>query len=178
MSAMVISAFPGCGKSTFYKNNSCYANENNKSKILDSDSSLFSWIYDEEGNKTDQRDPSFPSNYINHIKDNLDKADIIFVSSHKVVRDELEKAGINYVLIYPHKSLKNEWLIRFKERGNDDKFIQFQDQHWNEFIDDMSKETFPTLVELQPGESHYIDDDLMGRIYQNKFIDDLVKDIH
>ena len=55
----VISAFPGTGKTY------CY----NKLKelgieILDSDSSEFRWIKDENGNNTTKRNPDFPNNTI------------------------------------------------------------------------------------------------------------------
>ena len=42
MSTKIISAFPGCGKTYFHNNN--------KNTTLDSDSSHFSWIKDENGN--------------------------------------------------------------------------------------------------------------------------------
>lgn len=57
---------------------------------LDSDSSNFSWVKDENGNNTKERNPEFPKNYIEHIKSNIGKVDVIFVSSHKVVREALE----------------------------------------------------------------------------------------
>ena len=60
----VISAFPGCGKSW------CFNNLQDKYKMLDSDSSNFSWAYGEEGQKLG-RNPDFPQNYISHIKENL-----------------------------------------------------------------------------------------------------------
>lgn len=167
MKAKIISAFPACGKSTYYKKWSQYSQENvwrsrNNGdqvynnigepcgdKILDSDSSLFSWIYDENGNKTDQRNPDFPNNYIQHIKEYLDTEDAIFVSSHKGVRDALKHAGIPYYLIYPQKDMKDEWMRRFRNRGNDESFIKFQDEHWGEFIDDMENETYPTKIVLK-----------------------------
>lgn len=166
MAAKIISAFPACGKSTYYNDWSSYSKENHwrrqypdgrqvynnigepcGEKILDSDSSLFSWIY-ENGVKTNKRNPEFPQNYINHIKEHMNSEDIIFVSSHKVVRDALKKENIPYYLIYPHKDMKEEWMDRFKRRGNDESFIKFQDEHWDEFIDDMDNETFPTKIVL------------------------------
>lgn len=166
MRAKVVSAFPACGKSTYYREWSQYSEENvwrkrNNGeqvynnigepcghKILDSDSSLFSWIYDGDGNKTNVRNKDFPNNYIQHIKDHLNTEDIIFVSSHKVVREALKEAGIPYILIYPDKSLNDEWMRRFKDRGNDEAFIKFQDEHWDEFIDDMDAETYPEKIKL------------------------------
>lgn len=170
MKAKIISAFPACGKSTYYREWSQYSRENvwrrNRNgdqvytdsnpnipcgeKILDSDSSFFSWLYDENGNKTNERNPEFPQNYINHIKAHMDEEDIIFVSSHKVVRDALKEEGIPYYLVYPRKDMKEEWMWRFKKRGNDENFIKFQDEHWNEFIEDMENETYPTKIVLEP----------------------------
>lgn len=170
MRAKIISAFPACGKSTYYKNWSQYSPENVWRKknngeqvyrtgtnepcgdrILDSDSSLFSWIYDENGNKTDQRNPDFPNNYIQHIKEHMDTEDIIFVSSHKVVRDALKSEGIPYILIYPERNMKDEWMRRFRERGNSEAFIKFQDDNWDTFIDEMEAETFPHKETLYNG---------------------------
>jgi hypothetical protein len=166
MSAKIISAFPACGKSTYYKEWSQYSEENiwrkrvngeqvyNNmglpvgEKILDSDSSLFSWIYDENGNKTNERNPDFPNNYIRHIKKHMETDDIIFVSSHKVVRDALKENDIPYILIYPSINMKDEWIRRFKERGNDKSFIEFQKDHWDEFITDMMNETYPEKIQL------------------------------
>ena len=170
MSAKIISAFPACGKSTYYKKWSQYSPENvwrsgnngeqvyryfNPTipvgeKILDSDSSLFSWIYDENGNKTDVRNPDFPNNYIRHIKEHLDTEDIIFVSSHEVVRRALKENNIHYTLIYPNRSMKDIWLLRCKERGNDEAFINFIDSNWDKFIDEMESEAFPDKYVLEP----------------------------
>ena len=41
-----------------------------------------------------------------------------------------------------------EWLCRFAQRGNDEAFIKFQEEHWEEFIDDMDEETYPTTIVL------------------------------
>lgn len=129
----IISAFPGCGKTFCFKSN-------NELTILDSDSSNFSWVKDEKGNNTKERHPDFPENYINHIKSNIGKVDVIFVSSHKNVREALYNAGLNITLVYPDKDNKEEWIKRFKERGNDEKFISFISDNWDEFIDDIEND--------------------------------------
>ncbi|GLI90450.1 hypothetical protein [Bacillus subtilis] len=139
----VISGFPGVGKSYFTKQ---LANRGDKI-VLDSDSSEFSWL--EPG----VRHPDFPTNYIEHIKANLQTADIIFVSSHKVVRDALRVAGVDYTLVYPHKSLKDEYKRRYEARGSDTKFIQMIDKNWDSFIDEIESELFPRLVKLYEGET-------------------------
>ena len=100
----IISGFPGVGKSNFFKKSDL--------KVLDSDDSLF-----------DKRD--FPDNYINHIKNFIGKVDYILISSHDVVRRALEEHNIEYVLVYPSIELKEEYLERYKNRGNEDSFIAF-----------------------------------------------------
>lgn len=141
---MIISAFPGCGKTYFYEN----FKDKFKGGILDSDSSEFSWIKDKDGNNTNVRNPDFPNNYIQHIKDNSGKVDIIFVSSHEVVRNTLRENNIKYILVYPDKSLKEEWIERFKNRGDNDKFINFISSNWDNFIDEMINEEYSINFKL------------------------------
>ena len=138
---LIISGFPGVGKSYFKNNHS------NNMVILDSDSSNFSWL---EGTK--ERNPDFPNNYIQHIKDNIGKADIIFISSHKAVRDALKHNNIFYYLVYPCRYIKDEYLQRYKERGNAPAFIEFIDENWEDFVKDIEKETFPKLILLRRGQ--------------------------
>lgn len=169
MKAKVISAFPASGKSTYYREwsqyskNNVWRERNNGEqvlnnvglpcgdKILDSDSSQFSWVKDVNGNNTDVRNPEFPNNYIQHIKDHLETEDIIFVSSHDNVRKALEENNIDYYLVYPDKSLLDEWVYRMENRGNNEKFVNFITLNWDKFIDDIESETYPTKVKLEDG---------------------------
>lgn len=110
----IYSVFPACGKTWLYKHQKDYG-----LKILDSDSSKFSWICtnkDEDGNAIRGmrrvRNPDFPTNYIEHIKENIGKYDCIFVSSHASVREALDKEGIDFTIVYPEASCKAEWVGR------------------------------------------------------------------
>lgn len=138
MTAKVVSGFPGIGKSVL--------SARGELRTLDSDSSKFSWL--REG----VRHPDFPTNYMNHIISNLDYQDFIFVSSHDTVREALEDRGIDYTLVYPAVECKQEYIERYKQRGNTDSFVDFIDSHWEQFISDIESETFPRLVKLQPGQ--------------------------
>ena len=124
MRTKIVSAFPGVGKTTYHKNN--------PDTTLDSDSSGFSWVVDEHGNKT--RNPSFPQNYINHIKENIGKYKYIFVSSHKEVRDALLDNCIFFYLVYPDDNRKDEFIQRYRDRGNDENFIKLVDSKWDEWM--------------------------------------------
>ena len=109
MNTKIYSIFPACGKTWLYEHQEDY-----DLKILDSDSSNFSWIEvrDAFGRKTKLRNPDFPANYIKHIKENIGKYDCIFVSSHKSVREALYAEGIDFTIVYPEQSCKAEWVGR------------------------------------------------------------------
>lgn len=131
----IISAFPGCGKShaTKFLNNKKYT-------ILDIDSIKFSWLKDENGNNTDKPNPEFPKNYIQCIKENIGKADVIFISSNKEVREALKENKIKFILVSPRLNMKKEWIRRFDERGNSLHFIEFIAKNWDKFINEIKEE--------------------------------------
>jgi len=129
---LLISAFPGCGKSYLFKNN---GNLN----VLDSDSSTF-----------DKK--NFPENYIKHIKDNIGKVDIICISSHKEVRDALVENKLDFILAYPDKSIKDEYLNRYKDRGSDDNFIKLLENNWDNWVNELDEQKYCTKVKLSTGE--------------------------
>ena len=139
----IISAFPACGKTYVFKNF--------KDKvILDSDSSKFSWVI--VGNQK-VRHPDFPNNYIDHIKENIGKADYILVSTHENVRRALEEAGIDFYLIYPDRSLKEEWIGRCFLRGSGEKFCQLIADNWNNWIDGLEEDSKKhKFMKLKSGE--------------------------
>ena len=134
MKTRIISAFPGTGKSYFY-------NEN-KSTTIDSDSSEFSWVKDDQGNNTKERNPNFPQNYIEHIKENIGKYEFIFVSSHKEVRDALKDNCIFFYLVYPSDRRKEEFLQRYIDRGSPSGFVKLIENKWEEWLKECEFETY------------------------------------
>jgi len=134
----LISAFPGCGKSHFFRET--------KQDVLDSDSSTF--------DKSD-----FPANYIKHIKKNMGEVDIILISSHEEVRDALVDNDLDFTLIYPDKTLKDEYIGRYEERGNEESFVKLLKSKWDEWLTD---------VEEQKGCKHI-------KLKSNEFLSDVIK---
>jgi hypothetical protein len=128
----VICGFPGIGKTTLSSNSN-----------LDLDSSNYSWHL------------LFPTNYLEVIKANLGKVDYIFVSTHDVVLQALTKAGIDYTVVYPDRSLKEEYLARYKDRGSVPNFLEFMDMKWDAFIDDIESDP-GRKVKLESGQ--YLND--------------------
>lgn len=128
----VISAFPGCGKTTFFNMmNEKYDDDN--TICIDSDSSKFSWVINDDGDKV--RNDEFPINYINHIKENIGKYKYIFISTHDVVRDALIENEITFHIVYPELSMKEEYLERYEKRGNDENFIKLLNENWEKWIE-------------------------------------------
>lgn len=111
----IIAGFPGIGKSYFHKNTTL--------KVLDSDSSTFDKTH-------------FPQNYIDHIKENLGKVDIILVSTHEEVRKALVKNDLFFTLVYPSMNQKDDYKQRYIHRGSPDTFIQLLNNNWNNWIID------------------------------------------
>lgn len=120
----IISAFPGCGKTHFFNNNTL--------TCLDSDSSNFSWVYSELGIK--ERNPLFPQNYINHIKENIGKYEYILISSHEEVREALLDECIFFYLIYPSYEMKDSFIKRYVERGSDEAFVSLLSKNWHDWL--------------------------------------------
>ena len=150
----IISAFPGTGKSYAIKE---IKNKYPGIELLDSDSSSFSWIavdddtsiikqrvysnnylHIRQGHK--ERNPEFPNNYIQHIKENIGKVDFILVSSHQVVRDALQENNIPYTLVYPDKKLIAEYVGRYYMRGSETPFINTLIMNWDQWLLDCESE--------------------------------------
>lgn len=113
-------------------------------KVLELDSSEYSHKYynfsvdDYKVNRV--KNPSFPQNYIKAIKEAIGEYDFIFISTHKEVREELEKNNIRYSLVYPNHSMKNEWVGRCYLKGDKelcDKLANNWDQ-WNKELDNVT----------------------------------------
>ena len=145
--AIIICGFPGVGKTSV---------ANNRTNILDAEYSAFSWNWNPENlEKGRERNPEFPHNYIRFIKENMDKYDVILVSSHKVVRDALKAEGIQYIIVAPECWCKNEYMIRYLQRGSDIDFIEQLYENWDEFHYGLVHDEVP-IIWL--GEGKYLSD--------------------
>ena len=157
---LIISAFPACGKSYM-------THHSNGKNYLDSDSSEFSWVINESGEKV--RNPDFPNNYITHIKDNIGKTDVIFVSSHETVRKALRENNIPYILVYPSPTENNRgvWIQRMRDRGSSDELISVVYNNWYNWLEDIMIETYPIHYVLDgdiKGNGFYLDEKAIENI--------------
>ncbi len=131
---MLVAAFPGTGKSYYCNVDADYIPQ---SFATDSDSSQFDKNH-------------FPENYIEHIKQKISEGYArVFISSHKDVREALVLNNLPFVLIYPAKELKEEYIERYKQRGNNEKFIQLLSDNWDNWIDECKSQTGCYHIELK-----------------------------
>ena len=137
---IIISGFPGIGKTTVY---------NNGYNCTDSDSSKFDKAH-------------FPGNYIEHIKNLIQRGDLdyIFVSTHESVRNALVEAGIEFTVVYPEHSLKQEYMARYEGRGSPSAFLDIMSRSWDEFIQGCSETQAPKVV-----------------LKEGQFLEDVLEDI-
>ena len=96
---MVISAFPGCGKTYLYENQdklefNCQG-ERKKFTFCDSDSSHY------------KKHDGWEKEYVEDIEKKLGILDFIFISQHDKVLEELNTRKIPFVIVAPDNA---EWL--------------------------------------------------------------------
>lgn len=107
---MIIVGYQGIGKSTLAngeKNH--WISENMLGKgIIDLESGSF-WV-------NGKRDENWYKIYVNIAHHLSQQGHIVFVSSHKAVREELKKYPDYIRYAYPSLSLKDEWISKLKKR--------------------------------------------------------------
>ena len=79
----------------------------------------------------------------------MNKNYTVLCSSHIDLRKELNKNNINYIYVKPEDDLKEEYIERYKKRGNDKKFISQLEKNWDEYMAILPDEN---IFELREGE--------------------------
>lgn len=89
------------------------------------------WLFEDE---------NFPNNYVNYVKKNIGKFDIILTSYTPTIRKAMSDSGINYITVYPNKSLLHEYVGRMYIKGYDRAGIDAMISHWDSMIDGVENE--------------------------------------
>lgn len=121
MAAILVSAFPGLGKTYLYQQ------YKDKLKILDLNTGRF------EGD-------DFPGNYIAEVEKRLNDYDLILLSSDRNVRYALNDAGLDFDLFYPSKNRKNELVEIYVTNRKSRDFIMNLDHNFYNLIDEIEDE--------------------------------------
>ena len=125
-----IYAFTATGKSTVSKK---YSN------IIDMESTLYKYINIDAEDETLKSTPreinkDWPNNYFNALNEVKDKYDYILISDD-ICNNFLIENNYEYWWIYPNRELKEEYIKRCKDRGNNEEFIYWYSKLWEEWID-------------------------------------------
>ena len=163
--SVIIFGFPGTGKTYAFE----HAEELGL-KLQDSDSSHFHWVYkdddfkepvlDEDGKKVVH--PAWPANYAAYIsltgreQFEEERPDYIFVSTHTEVMKAISDLDFTCFTVVPNKSLKEKYMKLYRDRGNDEAFIEMMDKNFDKFVDDtfqnaMAGNYCNFLVEIREG---------------------------
>lgn len=135
---MICVTYQCVGKSTLCRN------KNISFKFIDLESSCFR---NDEGIR-----PNDWYIYYTNVAIDLSKQhNIVFVSSHKEVRDRLKDCGENVVCIFPSLKLKDQWIAkleaRYKETGSDKDYRALQNaiHSYDENIKDLMECGIPCI---------------------------------
>lgn len=142
-----IYAFTATGKSTISKK---YSN------VIDMESTLYKYQEDKEDETTKgtirKLNNDWPQNYFDALNKVKNKYDYILISD-EICNDFLRKNNYEYWWIYPNENLKEEYLERCKQRGNNEAFINWYSSKWEEWIDHCKKDKIASKhIELKSNE--------------------------
>ena len=105
--------------------------------------------------------PNFPNNFIQYIKENIGKVDVIFVDSNIRIRQWLNEAKIKFVTVYPWNSCLSEWVGRMYLQDYPDFIIRHKINGWHHEVYPVKEPYGDQLIRL----SH-------GKYISERFIDD------
>lgn len=155
MQGTIISGFAGIGKTTLQKK---YPSE-----VIDLESSDFKWIYlDDETANTEkelrkgvenrQLNPKWPNNYLEVILSKIQQYRYVLIAQGNDIRNLLDDNKIDYTLAFPSMQCKDEYVERYKSRGNNDKFVSLIEKNFDVWIGELLKCPQRKII-IQPGKN-------------------------
>ncbi len=79
------------------------------------------------------------------------------VSCHKELRNVLREKGADYIVVIPNIKDKQNYIQRYKYRGNDNRFIELFENNWDNFINDIILDEETNVVILQKANETLLD---------------------
>lgn len=122
---MILLGFPGIGKTSYVLNN-------NFISVYDHDSSFY------------RKKVDWQIAYVSKFIELAKAYDLILMSTHKCVRLELQSREIPYILAYPNKNRKEDYLKIYRQRGNRNDFLVQLQKNWDVYIDELENDEFAT----------------------------------
>lgn len=161
MDRYYIWGFPGIGKSSISKS----------PDILDADCRLFQFAGASSGalhNIAEHTgtipDPAYPQNYLDHIRSADSR--YILLNCHISLLRHLPRENI--LLIYPDMTLKDAYLKRYQDRGDNESFISYMDESFADIVHAI--ESYPCRKLRITDARIYLTDILKGDFLMNEFM--------
>ena len=111
--------------------------------------------------------PDFPNNFIQYIKENIGKVDVIFVDSDIRIRQWLNEAKIKFVTVYPWSSCLQEWIGRMYLCDHSDTIIRYRINGWHNEVLKNKEPLGDYLIRLSHGK--YIDEKLIDDCFMSGY---------
>ena len=151
---MIISAYAGCGKSTFAKRtwNSIdmvtvpYKYVVPENTITDEGDERLKANYEYEIH------PDWPRNYISAVIAAYHRYQYVIIPTIKPVLDELQRFRIPYMLFYPDRTLREEYSNRYRNRGNTEAFERIFIDGWDHFLGSLEADSYGIHYAMKTGE--------------------------
>lgn len=111
--------------------------------------------------------PNFPNNFIQYIKENIGKVDVIFVDSDTRIRQWFNEAKIKFVTIYPWSSCLQEWIGRMYLCDYSDTIIRYHINGWHNEVLRNKEPLGDYFIRLSHGK--YIDEKLIDDCFMSGY---------
>lgn len=158
MDAIVVSAFPGCGKTWSFR----HQMEMNMS-IQDLDSSVY-----------DKSDPEWYKKYADDIERDLPNYDFILISQHDEIRKELQERNIDFVTVAPQRSnickeiYIGRWVLREAPHIKDfDKWLKNMLEHYDEWVGFKNQTKYGAKISIRINYNQHLDE-VLDRLFLTK----------
>lgn len=162
MAQYYIWCFPGTGKSSVSQS---------VPDVLDADSQLFQFIgatpqmlHNTAARARTAPNPEYPDNYFNYIENA--GSTYVLLNCHVSLLPRIPSE--NLLLIYPDISLKDEYLCRYRDRGDSESFISYVDESFADMV--RAIESYPCRKLRITDEHTYLTDILKGDFFMNEFM--------
>lgn len=154
---MIIAGFPGVGKTNLelkYEN----VIDLDKEYIFDLTEEQKMMDFEELKGIDKPFNKDWPFCYIKEIYKKIKEYDIVLICQEKNLLLELDRQNVDYIVAYPQKDCLNDYLERYRKRGNSEEYLKRKKKSFYIEIDYLSRNTNRKWI-LEKGE--YLEDRLI-----------------
>lgn len=168
---MIIAAFKGSGKSYFIQHTGDSKEFPFEPEGDVSDSEKTSSKVDADSGAETHKQTYLLRNYIQEIANHFHEYKYFVIPYQRKVLKGLQSRQIPYVLVYPERDAREEYLRRFRDRGEaDPELIKAVSLQWNGWMDVLRRDIYGWCIEL-PKDKYLLDvKDEIDSIIQEKEI--------